>query len=449
MISEPTGISEDLREILPLTAKIEENGHLSIGGCDCTELASRFGTPLYIFDEATLRRQCREFIGKFRKRQPEALVYYASKAYIGRALAMLLAEEGLGVDIVSGGELAIVLSVNFPAERIAFHGNNKSPQELREALDYGIGRVVVDNFRELSLLNEIAGAMGKRQKILLRLSPGIDPHTHSHTTTGTIESKFGIPIPDGQAERAVREAMALPNVDLVGLHVHLGSPIFELEPYELASDVVTEFAARMQERYGFEMQEYSPGGGFAIQYVPEQPAPPVADYADVIFSSLEKACRRHSLMMPVVAIEPGRSIVGRAGVALYSVGSRKEIPGVKTYVSLDGGMADNIRPAIYGSRYVGVVANKANAAPEEKVTLAGKYCESGDILIQEIELPKLAPDDIVALPASGAYCLAMASNYNASLKPAIVMVSDGQARLIRKREDYEDLMRNDIVPGDG
>ncbi len=448
MIQQPTGISEDLRDIFPLTAKIEANSHLFIGGCDSIDLAQRFGTPLYVFDEATLRHQCRDFLGEFRKRQPQAQVYYAAKAYLGRALAALLAEEGIGMDVVSGGELAIAKSVDFPAERIAFHGNNKSAQELREALDYGIGRIVVDNFYELALLNDIAASQGKRQKIMLRLSPGIDPHTHSHTTTGTIESKFGIPIPDGQAERALKEAMGLANIDLVGLHVHLGSPIFELEPYTLASEVIAEFASQMREQYGFEMQEYSPGGGFAIQYVPEQPAPPVSDYADVIFASLEEACKQHSLLMPVVSIEPGRSIVGRAGVALYAAGSRKEIPGVKTYVSLDGGMADNIRPAIYGSRYVGVIANKATATAKEKVTLAGKYCESGDILIQEIELPPLEPGDIVALPASGAYCLAMASNYNASQKPAIVVVSEGHANLIRKREDYEDLMRNDLLPNE-
>jgi diaminopimelate decarboxylase len=251
MIQQPTGVSDDLREILPLTAKIEANSHLSLGGCDTVDLAQQFGTPLYVFDEATLRNQCREFAGEFHRRQPQAQVFYASKAYLGRALAALLAEEGLGMDVVSGGELAIAKSVGFPAERIAFHGNNKSAQELREALDYGIGRIIVDNFYELALLNDIAASMGKRQKILLRLSPGIDPHTHSHTTTGTIESKFGIPIPDGQAERAVKEAMSLPNVELVGLHVHLVSPIFELEPFRLASDVIAEFATQMRERYGF------------------------------------------------------------------------------------------------------------------------------------------------------------------------------------------------------
>ncbi|MFQ5879342.1 MAG: diaminopimelate decarboxylase, partial [Dehalococcoidia bacterium] len=444
MVQEQTHALGRSQEILPLTASLSEKGHLTLGGCDCVKLAHEFGTPLYVFDEATLHQQCQQFLGAFRSRQRQAQVQYAAKAYLGRALAALLAEEGLGLDVVSGGELAVARSVGFPPERIVFHGNNKSAQELQEALAYGVGRIAVDNFHELSLLSDVAAAMGRRQEVLLRLAPGIDPHTHHHTTTGTVDSKFGIAMADGQAERAVKQALDLPALALVGLHVHLGSPIFELEPYRLASSVVVAFAAEMRRRYGFEMREYSPGGGFAVQYVAEEPASPVAAYAEAIFSSLAEACQQHSLPLPRVAVEPGRSIVGRAGVALYSVGSRKEVPGVRTYVAVDGGMADNIRPAIYSSRYTAVVASKAAAPAEERVTIAGRYCESGDILARDVDLPRLEPGDIVALLASGAYCLAMASNYNASLRPAIVMVGQGEARLVRRRESYEDLMRCDV-----
>jgi len=437
-----------LRNILPITAQVDSRGHLHIGGCDCVELAREFGTPLYIFDEATLRQQCREFVQEFRRRA-EATIIYAAKAYIGRALAALLAQEGLGLDVVSGGELAVARSVAFPPERIYFHGNNKSAQELAEALDYGVGRVVVDNFYELSLLSTLAQERGIRQPVLLRLSPGIDPHTHTYTATGILDSKFGFPMATGQAEEALARALELGGLEVLGLHVHLGSPIYELEPYREASWTVAAFAATARSRYGFTWQEYSSGGGFAIQYTEEKPAPTVAQYAEAIVSSLAEACQAHGLPMPRIVVEPGRAIVGRAGVALYTVGSRKDILGVRRYVSVDGGMADNIRPALYGAPYRALVANKANAPPEERVTIAGKYCESGDLLIRDIDLPRLEAGDILAIPAVGAYCLAMASNYNLSLRPAILLVADGKARLIRRREEYEDLLRLDVYPFEG
>ena len=435
-----------LSGVLPLTAAVNEAGHLAMGGCDAVALAHEFGTPLYVFDEETLRHQCRQFQGEFRSRHPDTAVAYAAKAYLGRALAAILAQEGMSLDIVSGGELAIARSVNFPPERIHFHGNNKSEEELRQALGYGVGRIVIDNFHEMQLLNGLSQARGRRQKVLLRLSPGIDPHTHTHTTTGTLDSKFGIPLPTGQAEAAVCQVLELPGLEPVGLHVHLGSPIFELEPYRQAVDVVLAFAADMRERYGFDLEEFSPGGGFAVQYVEGQAPPSPAEYAEAIISALAEACREYQLPLPRLVIEPGRAIVAQAAVALYSVGSAKEVPGVRRFVSVDGGMADNIRPALYDSRYSALVANKPLDQRRETVTIAGKYCESGDILLRDAELPPLEPGDILAMPAAGAYALAMASNYNASLRPAIVLVKDGQAKLMRRRETYDDLMRCDVWP---
>ena len=432
--------------MLPATAQIAADGHLSVGGCDLVDLAREWGTPLYVFDEETLRGQCRAFLQAFRSRYPNTAVAYAAKAYLGRAIAAIVAQEGLDLDVVSGGELAIARSVNFPPERIHFHGNNKSEQELAEALDYGIARVIVDNFHELHVLNGLAQARGMRQRILLRLSPGVDPHTHRLTTTGTTDVKFGISIVTGQAEHAVRQALDTPGVELVGIHVHLGSPIFETEPFAEAVEVVFDFAARMREAYGFELQEFSPGGGFAVNYTDSQDAPSPDEYAEVICSRVQAGCRKYGLADPRMFIEPGRSIVARAGIALYTVGSSKDIPDVRRYVSVDGGMADNIRPALYESKYEAIVANKPLEARTERVTIAGKYCESGDALIRDVDLPPLEPGDVLVTPAAGAYALAMASNYNASLRPAVVLVADGEAKLMRRRETYEDLMRADVWP---
>jgi diaminopimelate decarboxylase len=294
-------------------------------------------------------------------------------------------------------------------------------------------------------VSSIAQAMGRRQLIMLRLSPGIDPHTHAKTTTGVLDSKFGLAIEGGQAEEALVEAQAAPALDLVGLHCHLGSPIFDLEPYRQANEVMLGFAATMHERHGFELREYSSGGGFAVQYTRDAPARTADEYAAAIVSSLKEACG--PLPMPKLIVEPGRAIVARAGVALYTVGSSKEVPGVRRYVSVDGGMADNIRPALYDSRYEAVVANRLAEPATERVTIAGKYCESGDVLVRDIDLPKLWAGDVLAIPSSGAYCLAMASNYNLSLRPAVVAVRDGRPRLVRRRETYDDLLSVD-VPGE-
>ena len=424
----------------PSTTFINGEDHLSIGGCDLIDLAHEFGTPLYIFDEVTLRDMCSQFRDEFASRYPDSQVLYASKAYINPALARIFSEEGLGLDVVSGGELAVAQAADFNADLVYFHGNNKGLEELEAALDWGIGRVVVDNPREMELVNEMAHARGIVQDILIRVSPGVDPHTHSHTTTGILDSKFGIPIETGLAEKAVQQAMAAPNLRLLGLHFHLGSPIYEIEPYTRAIDVTMSFASEMEERHGLELKEFSPGGGFAIQYTADEPPPDVSQYADAITSAILERTQTP----PRLLIEPGRAIAGRAGVALYSVGTTKNVPGIRKYVSVDGGMGDNIRPAIYGSRYEAMVANRASAPTQETVTIAGKFCESGDILVENVDLPVVYSEDLIAIPASGAYCLAMASNYNVAPRPPIVLVRDGEPRLIRRRETFQDLMLCDL-----
>ncbi len=429
--------------IFPRHTLVNRENHLVIGGCDSVMLAAEFGTPLYVFDEATLRVNCARYRQEFAQHYPDTLVIYASKAFINRALAQIFKEEGLGLDVVSGGELAIAHSIAFPMEKVYFHGNNKSQPELELAVGWGVGRIVVDNFFELSLLEDVAKEAGVRQGILLRLSPGVDPHTHAHLTTGVTESKFGLPL--AQAEEAVARAMSSPFFELKGLHFHIGSQIFELPPYKQAVEIVMGFAAEMRGKYGFKLQEFSPGGGLAIAHSEDSPAPGIGEFAQVIASALLEKSRELGFEPSRLIVEPGRSIAGQAGVALYTAGATKDIAGVRKYVSVDGGMADNIRPALYGARYEALVANRVESETLERVTLAGKFCESGDVLIRDIDLPKIEPGDIIAVPCCGAYCLSQASNYNASLKPAIVMVKDGRARLIRRRESYEDLVSHDII----
>jgi diaminopimelate decarboxylase len=428
--------------LFPASSEINKLGHLAIGGCDLVQLAADYGTPLYIFDEQGLRDKCREYQTEFRKYYSDTTVIYAAKAFINQVLAALFMEEGIGLDVVSGGEISIAKSVGFLPEKVYFHGNNKGAEEIQMALQWGIGRIVVDNFHELGLVDRLAKEAGVKPAILLRINPGIDPHTHRKVATGNIDSKFGFP--QGARERAITQAMTSPNLDLVGLHAHIGSLIFETQPYQEAITALLEFAAEMKAKQGFVLKELNIGGGYAIQYTSDSPAPSVGAYGGAISERIKSECSRLNLARPGLTIEPGRSIVGRAGVALYTVGAIKEIPGVRLYVSVDGGMADNIRPAIYGSKYEAAVANRALARNDALVTIAGKFCESGDILIQDIKLPAVSAGDLIAIPDCGAYCLAMASNYNASLKPPIVMVKNGLARLIRRRETYEDLMRTDV-----
>ncbi len=433
------------QNVFPDTSAVDASGHLIIGGCDTVELASQFGTPLYIFDEVTLRGRCRSFMEEFKTRYSNTTVAYASKAYVNTALAEIFAAEGLGLDVVSGGELAVAQAVNFPKERVYFHGNNKLEDELEQSVRWGIGRIVVDSFYEMALLDEVAARTRGTQEILLRVSPSIDPHTHVKTTTGVLDSKFGFSIETGDAAEAVRRAVAAPHLDLKGLHFHLGSPIFELEPYRSAVEVVLGFAAGLREE-GLNLQEFSPGGGFAIAYTRDQAPPHVGDYAEAIVGTMVKECQRLGMELPHLVVEPGRAIVGPAGVALYRVGAVKDIPGIRRYVSVDGGMGDNIRPALYDAAYEAVIANRMNDKSTEVATIAGKYCESGDILVKDVLLPPIdrGGNDLIAIPASGAYCIPMASNYNLNPKPPIVLVNKGEARVIRRRETYQDQMLLDV-----
>ena len=433
------------QNVFPDTSEVDASGHLIIGGCDTVELAAQFGTPLYIFDEVTLRGRCRSFMEEFKTRYSNTTVAYASKAFVNTALAEIFVDEGLGLDVVSGGELAVAQAVNFPKERVYFHGNNKLEGELEQSVEWGIGRIVVDSFYELSLLDEVTARTRGTQEILLRVSPSIDPHTHAKTTTGVLDSKFGFSIETGDAAGAVRRAVAAPHLDLKGLHFHLGSPIFELEPYRSAVEVVLGFAAGLREE-GLDLQEFSPGGGFAIAYTRDQAPPHPADYADTIVGAMVKECHRLGMELPHLVVEPGRAIVGPAGVALYRVGAVKDIPGVRRYVSVDGGMGDNIRPALYDAAYEAVIANRMNDQSTEMATIAGKYCESGDVLVKDVLLPPIhrGGNDLIAIPASGAYCIPMASNYNLNPKPPIVLVNKGEARVIRRRETYQDQMLLDV-----
>ncbi|MFC1926977.1 diaminopimelate decarboxylase [Chloroflexota bacterium] len=431
--------------LFPFITKVNEQAHLVIGGCDVVDLAEEFGTPLYLFDETTLRQKCREFKDEFTRLHPDTLVIYASKAFLNRALARILKEEGLGLDVVSGGELSIAQSVDFPTDKVYFHGNNKTPEELNLALDSGVGRIVVDNFYELEQLNKLARKRGINQNILLRLSPGVDPHTHQYTTTGTIESKFGFPLAMGQAEEAVNQASSASNLNLLGLHFHLGSPVSEIQPYELAIELVLGFARGMSQKFGFDLGEFDIGGGFAVPYTLESVVPTVADYARAVTGKLDSLISELGLSRPRLIVEPGRAIIAQAGVALYKVGAVKEIRGVKKYVCVDGGMSDNIRPALYGARYEALVANRALESGRNIVSIAGKLCESGDILAKDVNLTTARPGDVIAIPVCGAYSVPMSSNYNAIPRPPIVMVNKGRARLIRRRETYQDLMNLDSI----
>jgi diaminopimelate decarboxylase len=431
--------------LFPLAAEVNNQGHLVIGGCDVVDLAKEFGTPLYLFDESTLRHRCREFKDDFCKHYPDTLVIYASKAFLNRALALIFKEEGMGLDVVSGGELSIAHSVDFPLDKVYFHGNNKTPEELNLALDSGVGRIVVDNFYELGLLNKLAGERGISQNILLRLTPGVDPHTHQYTTTGTIESKFGFPLTTGQAGESVNQALSASNLNLLGFHFHLGSPVPEIQPYELAMELLLRFAQEMGKKFDLNLSEFDIGGGFAVPYTLDSVVPAIADYARAVSGKLDGLISELGLSRPRLIIEPGRAIVGQAGVALYKVGAIKDIPGIKKYVCVDGGISDNIRPALYGAKYEALVANKVLEAGREVVTIAGKLCQSGDILARDINLAAAHPGDIIAIPVCGAYSIPMSSNYNAMPRPAIVMVKEGRVRLIRRRETYQDLMDLDLI----
>jgi diaminopimelate decarboxylase len=410
---------------------------LSLAGCDLVELAQEFGTPLYVYDEATIRGRARAYRQALADAYPgEALVCYAAKAYCAPWLLRLVAEERLGLDVVSGGELHAAQASGFPLRKVYFHGNNKSQEELRMAVQAGVHRIVIDNLEEIERLD----ALGTRQAVLLRVAPGVEAHTHEHIKTGVLDTKFGLSIQTGAATEAVKRIRETTVLELVGLHAHIGSQIFELEPYRETIGRVVDFAAEV----GLDLRELSPGGGFGMRYTAEDDPLPVREVVQAIGQAVCEAAALRGLQLPGITIEPGRLIIGPSAVALYSVGSIKDIPGVRTYVAVDGGMADNMRPATYGAVYSALLANRANDPPDATVAVAGRYCESGDVLIRGARLPMPRVGDLVAIPGSGAYHLSMASNYNLVPRPAVVVVADGRARLVRRRESFEDLLRNEV-----
>ncbi len=428
------------------TANINSLGHLEIGGCDSVELARQFGTPLYVMDEMLIRQTCREYMRAFCKKPGQAEVIYASKAFLTTAMCRIIDEEGLGLDVVSGGELFTALQAQFPPNRIYFHGNNKSPGELAMAIEAGIGRIIVDNFYEMAELENMAARIGKRVDILLRITPGIEAHTHEYIKTGQIDSKFGFTLPNGTALEAVRKAQSCRHLKLRGIHCHIGSQIFEMDSYRHAVCVMMGFMAEVLAATGHTMEELNLGGGFGIYYTSKDTPATVQEYGYTVMETVRKKAAALALPEPKVIVEPGRSIVGPAGTTLYTIGSIKEIPGVRKYVAVDGGMGDNIRPALYGAKYEAMLANKAGLPGEEVVSITGKCCESGDMLIWDVHLPACQPGDILAVSSTGAYCYTMSSNYNRLGRPAVVLVREGEANLIVKRETYEDLLRNDLVP---
>jgi diaminopimelate decarboxylase len=427
------------------TQGINEKGHLEIGGCDAVELARRFGTPLYVMDEADIRRRCREFRRAFETRHADCAIAFAAKAFLNLAMCRIADQEGLWMDVASDGEVRTAATAGFPAEKLYLHGNYKKEEELSHALEVGVGLIVVDSEWELEVLRRAASRLNKKARILIRVTPGVESHTHTYIETGQIDNKFGLPAATGQALRAVRAALAMPEIELVGLHCHIGSQVFVLKPFETATRIMVSLAAQIRDELGFTAREINMGGGLGVRYRSSDSPPSAEEYADAIISSARDSARRHRFPMPHLVVEPGRAVVGEAGTTLYSVGVVKVIPGARTYVSVDGGMSDNPRPALYQAVYEAIVADKADVEPSETVTIAGRHCES-DILIHGIELPHIEPGDILAVQTTGAYNFTMASNYNRFPRPAVVLVADGRADIIVERQTEEDLLRGEIIP---
>ncbi|MDN4601734.1 diaminopimelate decarboxylase [Paenibacillus sp. F6_3S_P_1C] len=428
------------------TSKINAQGHLEIGGVDATDLKEQFGTPLYVVDEQLVRERCREYMEAFRASGLGFQVAYASKAFCVMAMCALAAEEGLSLDVVSDGELFTALQAGFPAERIHFHGNNKTLEEIEMALDAEIGCFVVDNFNELHLLQAVAADKNRKVNILLRVTPGVEAHTHEYISTGQTDSKFGFDIGNGTAFEAIELASKQSNLVLLGVHSHIGSQIFEVEGFQMAVQRVAEFAADVYERLNVAFKVVNLGGGFGIRYIDGDTPLEVSQYVKAITDAVKNHFAQIGYAVPEIWVEPGRSIVGEAGTTLYTVGTSKDIPGVRKYVAVDGGMTDNPRPALYESKYEAVLANRANEAAQETVSIAGKCCESGDMLIWDLDLPKVQSGDLLAVACTGAYNYSMASNYNRIRRPAVVFVKDGQGDVVVRRETYQDIIQNDLVP---
>jgi diaminopimelate decarboxylase len=425
----------------PDTAATDEAGRLSLAGVPLASLARDYGTPLYVFDEATIRAQCRAFRRAFASRWPQSAIAYASKAYLSPALCQMLLEEGLELDVVSAGEWGLALAAGYPPAQMHLHGNFKPEAELTAALEAGLGRIVVDSLQELQRIEDWATQRQQRVSLWLRLCPDVLAPTHRHLQTGHADSKFGLPLADGSAAEAVARASASPWLDLAGLHAHIGSLLNDLGPLEQVLWVLGDFAAAMRERCGAIIREISPGGGLRVASLPVEQAPDIETYAETVTATLRKVVEHYHLSPPKLIMEPGRAIIARAGVALYTVGPRKALPGGRAVLAVDGGIGDNVRPALYGSAYHAALAERATAPATETVRIVGRYCESGDILIDEVALPPAQPGEILAIPVSGAYQLPMASNYNLVPRPAVVFVRDGSARLVRRRERLDDLLR--------
>jgi diaminopimelate decarboxylase len=430
--------------IYPAHTRHNAVGRLEVDGCDVIDLVGEFGTPLVMYEEKTLVDQCRKYMAAFRSRTDDFEVIYASKAFCCIAVCQLVLREGLSIDVSSGGEYHTAVSSGFPTDRIFFHGNNKTEAELIYAMENGVGFVVVDSFDELALLERLASERGICQGILLRITPGVEAHTHEFIQTGQIDSKFGFGLAEGHAEEAIRRALEAPHLDLVGLHAHIGSQIFELEGFRRAITVLVDLIKQTHDRFGFQCRYLNIGGGLGIRYTEDDTPVTVDEYVECKVSGVRQEMERVGLPMPRVLVEPGRSLVGKAGVTAYRIGTIKEVPGIRTYVSVDGGMSDNIRPMLYDARYEAMIADRAEADPDTRVTIAGKHCESSDILVKDVRLAQPRVGDTVVLPATGAYCYAMASNYNGNPRPAVILVKDGKAREIIRRESYDDLLVNQL-----
>lgn len=432
------------------TLKINEKGHLEIGGADCVELASQFGTPLYVFDEAYIRKMMRVYQQTINEEYGgNGLVLYASKAFSCEAMYAIAKQEGIGVDVVSGGELYTAMQAGFPAKKITMHGNNKLPYEIAYALDCGVGTIVIDAYSEADLIEREAERRDLVQDVLIRINPGVEAHTHAYVQTATPDSKFGFSIASGAAQKITEYVLSKKHMRLRGFHCHIGSQIFEKQSFVLAAEKNLAFVARMKKTLGFEADMLNMGGGFGIWYTdadakiePEG----YRNYLTALLAAVKAGCEQYGLKRPFITLEPGRSIVGEAGITLYTVGAIKDIPGIRKYLAVDGGMFDNPRYALYQSKYSAVLANRADEAPTEVVAIAGKCCESGDLIGTEFNLPEAKIGDIVAVLSTGAYNYSMASNYNRNFIPAAVLVRKGKAEYIVRPQTYEDLVRNDVIP---
>jgi diaminopimelate decarboxylase len=432
----PGRTNSTLTLLFPVTYRVNAAGHMEVGGCDLVELAREHGTPLYVYDEATVRQRASEYVAAM---GGAGQVLYSAKAFASPLFLRVVAEEGLGLDVVSEGELHLALKSGFPRERLHFLGNNKSVEDLRAAFAAG-ATIVIDGDHEFDLLRDLIPD-GKRAPVMLRLSPGVKPDTHDHISTGQLDSKFGFSVESGAARRAVETAMAHPRLDLVGLHSHIGSQIFALRAYEEAMDIMLGLLATLRSELGFEPRKLGAGGGLGIAYTRDDDPPTPRHFVETVRHALETGCASRGLEVPQLVVEPGRSIAGPAGMAIYTVGSIKDIPGVRRYVAVDGGMGDNIRPALYGAEYSAVLAARATERATEEVTVAGRYCESGDVLIRSVRLPTAQPGDVLAIPATGAYSVAMSSNYNETPRPAVLLLDGGRVRVIRQRESVADIWR--------